>query len=141
MDPGAHDDAALANVSEGGRDERADGAKTMTASSSSGGPAEASPAQVAPSERASSWDSSSPARVPAKTPSLRDGDLAHDVRGRSGTRTDRLGVACEPQRAADQAGAEERRGPVVRVGLRDREAEAFVDHMRARHSRRRGRTR
>ena len=60
---------------------------------------------------------------------LRDGDLTHDARTPRSRRAYRLGVACEPERAvADQAGAEERRRPVVRVGLRHREAEALVGY-------------
>ena len=99
VDPGAHDDAALANVSEGGWDEGADGREDDDRVELLGraGRGVARPGRP---ERAGELLGLVVARVSGDAPSLRDGDLAHDVRGRSEpVEPDRLGVACEPQRA------------------------------------------
>ena len=105
------------------------GAKTMTASSFSGGPASASPAHTAPSASASSCDSSIAGASPGEdAPALPHRDLADETRrGAEPVQPDPLRVAREAERAeADQPGAEERRCRRVRIVGRDREAEALV---------------
>ena len=104
-------------------------AKTIAPSSSSGGCSSEEPAHSAPSPRANACVSASPSRVKAKTRRpWCDGDLAEDVGGGAeAVEADPLGLADQAQRpVADQPGAEQRRRLLVRVALRERQAEALV---------------
>ncbi len=115
------------------------GAKTIAASSASGGPASpssetseppsVSPAQTAPSSSAKRCVSASPRPGEREhAPALVGRHLADDVgRGAEAVEADPLRVAAEPQRpVADQPRAQQRRRLEVGVALGDREAVALV---------------
>ena len=105
------------------------GAKTIAASSSSGGRSSLPPAHSAPRLRANACVGVvAGLREREHAAALVAGDLRDDVRRRAEpVQPEPLGVSGEPERpVADQPGAEERGGLDVAVAVGDRQAEALV---------------